>query len=95
MGCGGSKSTGFSGSSEANAPTPTEGIRNPHREDNDDDITTVEIQEEKSSPLTSGEALNQEEKLSPREQPDLLVEEEIVQIEKIDEEQIEGNFHTF
>ena len=95
MGCGGSKSTG---PVAFKVRTRTEGIRNPHGEDNDNDITTLEIEEDKSFPLTSGEALNQEEKLPPREQPDLLSKEEIVQIEKIDEEdkaEIEGNFHTF
>ena len=97
MGCGGSKSTDISSSSEANAPTKAEGLRKP-REDTEDDITTVEIEEEKSSPLTSGEALHQDEKMSPQEQPDLLVKEEIVQIEKIDEEDeavIEGTFPTY
>ena len=98
MGCGGSKSVDISSSSRDNTPSPAEGIRKPHGADNDDGITTVGIEEEKSPTPVSGEASNQEEKFSPQEEPDLLVKEEVVQIETIDEDEeedkagIEGNF---
>ena len=96
MGCGGSKSVDISSSSRDNTPSPAEGIRKPHGADNDDGITTVGIEEEKSPTPVSGEPSNQEEKFSPQE--DLLVKEEVVQIETIDEDEeedkagIEGNF---
>ena len=90
MGCGGSKSGDLSSSSEANAPTRSEGLRVPGGEEDDHGITAVEIEEE-----TSGETSNLEEKLSPRDQPDLLVKEEIVQIEKIDEEDTAEKIGTF
>ena len=62
------------------------------------DITPVEIDEIKSSPLPTGEAFNQEEMLPPEEEPILIVKEEIVQIEQIDEEDkagIEGMYLSY
>ena len=87
MGCGGSKSIDISSSSEARAPSPAVEITKPLEADTDG-ITTVEIEEEKSFPLTSEEASNQDEKekLSPQDEP-VLIKEEIVQIERIDEEE--------